>query len=105
MERSGTNTTRPIKCEAQVFQANEFTPRIEGRETIMKSLRPFISNAAYIEFEMLRSMVIGKTVINDRIDRFDAGDGVKKEFHISGFFFVVDGKIKEGRDYTWLATD
>jgi limonene-1,2-epoxide hydrolase len=42
---------------------------------------------------------MGSIVINDRIDRFDTGDN-KMEFHIVGFFFVRDGKIKEWQDYT-----
>jgi limonene-1,2-epoxide hydrolase len=48
--------------------------------------------------------VLGNTVINDRIDRFENAEK-KMEFHISGFFYVADGKIKEWQDYTWPKVD
>ena len=64
----------------------------------------FLSTLKKAEFEVFRSSVMGNTVLNDRADRFDTGDN-QMEFHISGFFYVVDGKIKEWQDYSWPKVD
>ena len=86
------------------FRAIESAPRTEGREAIIGALRDFLSSARSARFEMLRSTVIGNTVMNERIDHFDTGDD-QLAFHISGVFLVIDGKIKEWQDYTWPEVD
>jgi len=73
---------------------------MEGREAIIGGIRDFLSSARSVRFEMLRSTVIGNTVMNERIDHFDTGDD-QLAFHISGVFLVIDGKIKEWREYQW----
>ena len=87
-------------AEDATFRAIESSPRVEGRDAIIDGLRGFLSSAKSARFEMLRSTVIGNTVLNERIDHFDTGDN-QLSFHISGFFLVVNGKIKEWQDYTW----
>ena len=86
------------------FRPIETQPRIEGREAIIGGLRDFLSSARSARFEMIRSTVIGNTVMNERIDHFDTGDQ-QLAFHISGVFLVMDGKIKEWQDYTWPEVD
>ncbi len=87
-------------AEDASFRALETAPRTEGRAAIIDSLRSFLSSARSARFEMIRSTVIGNTVMNERIDHFDTGDD-QLAFHISGVFLVIDGKIKEWQDYTW----
>ncbi len=103
-ETKDANKIESYLADDVTFQAIETSPVIEGRETLMEGFKKFLSSAKYVRFEMLRSMVIGKTVINDRVDSFDLGDNPRSA-HISGFFFVVDGKIKEWRDYSLPAVD
>lgn len=91
-------------AEDASFRMIEGRPRQEGREAIMEGMKGFLASAKSAEFEVLRASVFGNTVINDRIDRFDTGDN-KMEFHISGFFYVAEGKIKEWQDYSWPEVD
>ncbi len=86
------------------FRMIEGRERKEGRESVMDGIKGFLDSLKSAEFEVFRSSVFGNTVINDRADRFETADK-KMEFHISGFFFVVDGKIKEWQDYTWPKAD
>lgn len=82
------------------FRMIESSPRVDGRETIMGGIKGFLANAKSARFEMIRSTVMGNTVLNERIDHFDMGDR-QMAFHITGFFLVNDGKIQEWQDYTW----
>lgn len=82
------------------FRMIESRPRVDGREEIMNGIMGFLANAKSARFEMIRSTVMGNTVLNERIDHFDMGAN-KMAFHITGFFLVKDGKILEWQDYTW----
>ncbi len=82
------------------FRMIEGRPRVEGREAIVGGIKGFLANAKSARFEMIRSTVMGNTVLNERIDHFDMGDN-QMAFHITGFFLVKDGKIAEWQDYTW----
>ncbi len=81
------------------FRMIESSERKEGRQSVMEGVKKFLGTMKNAEFEVLRSSVFGNTVINDRIDRFENAEK-KMEFHISGFFYVADGKIKEWQDYS-----
>ena len=83
-----------------VYRMIETSPPTKGRDAIMAALKDFLGKAKSARFEVLRSTVMGNTVLNDRIDYFELEDS-KLKFHISGFFWVVDGKIKEWQDYSW----
>ena len=83
-----------------VYRMIETSPPTKGRDAIMAALKDFLGKAKSARFEVLRSTVMGNTVLNDRIDYFELADR-KLKFHISGFFWVVDGKIKEWQDYSW----
>ena len=82
----------------------ETSPRTEGRKAIMSGMKDFLARTKNARFEVLRSTVMGNTVMNDRIDHFEMEDK-KLAFHISGVFLVIDGKIKEWQDYTWPKVD
>ena len=87
-----------------VYRMIETSAPTKGREAIMATLKGFLEKASSARFEILRSTVMGNTVLNDRIDYFELEDR-KLKFHISGFFWVVDGKIKEWQDYSWPKVD
>lgn len=87
-------------AEDAVFRMIESRPPVEGRDAIIGGFKGFLATAKSARFEMVRSAVMGNTVMNERIDHFDLGDN-KMSFHITGLFYVADGKIKEWRDYTW----
>ena len=87
-----------------VYRMIETSPPTKGRDAIMAALKDFLGKAKSARFEVLRSTVMGNTVLNDRIDYFELEDS-KLKFHISGFFWVVDGKIKEWQDYSWPKVD
>ena len=78
--------------------------RQEGRDTIIGGMKGFLDRAKSARFEVLRSVVMGNTVLNDRVDHFEL-NGEKQAYHISGFFLVKDGKIKEWQDYKWPEVD
>ena len=86
------------------FRMIETSPPTKGREKIMAGIKEFLAKAKSARFEVLRSCVMGNTVLNDRVDHFELEDR-KLSFHISGFFLVVDGKIKEWQDYSWPKVD
>ena len=91
-------------AEDATFRMIESSPPVNGRDAIMAGIKGFLANAKSARFEMIRSTVMGNTVLNERIDHFDMGDN-QMSFHISGFFFVKDGKIQEWQDYTWPEGD
>ena len=67
-----------------------------------KQMGPFMKNLESINWEILRSHVIGPVVLNERIDYFNApseGKSPSMRFHIVGHFFIEDGKIKIWKDW------
>ena len=66
----------------------------------MKStLAMFLGNAGDVEWRVDRQTVDGNVVINERLDRFQIGDGWL-ELPVAGFFEVdPDGLITLWRDY------
>ena len=63
---------------------------------------PFMTNMESVNWEILRSHVIGQVVINERIDYFNAPEGSKSpsmRFHIVGDFLIENGKIQVWKDW------
>jgi limonene-1,2-epoxide hydrolase len=55
-----------------------------------------------VQWDILRSHVIGPVVLNERIDHFNAPEGGKMpsmRFHIVGHFFIDNGVIKVWKDW------
>ena len=76
-------------------------PVITTNEAFVRQMGPFLKKLRAVEWEMVRSHVMGPMVINERIDHFYAHDS-KYDNHprIAGMFIVRDGKIVVWRDYT-----
>ena len=71
---------------------------ISGRNAVRQVLEGFLQPAVHVEWRVLREWEIGGTVINERLDRFQIGDGWL-ELPVAGFFQVEDGLITLWRDY------
>ena len=80
----------------------EGAPPINGKEAFAAQLQPFMAGMREIDWEILRSSVMGDIVLNERIDHFLRNEGSEapdNHFHIIGVFLVRDGKIKYWKDY------
>ena len=71
---------------------------ISGRDAVRQVLEEFLKPAAQVEWRVLSEWEAGTTVINERLDRFQIGDGWL-ELPVAGFFEVNDGLITLWRDY------
>lgn len=77
---------------------------IVGRAGLAATLGGFLSSAAGVEWRILSQWEIGRTIINERLDRFQIGDGWL-ELPIAGVFHVdADDRITLWRDYFDMAT-
>lgn len=77
---------------------------IVGKEATGATLRGFLAPATEVEWRIVREVVSGNVVVNERLDRFRIGDGWL-ELPIAGFFEVTPGGlISRWRDYFDMAT-
>ncbi len=92
----------PYLAEDLFYQMAPGRPMIESRAAFEKQIGPFLKNLESVEFEMLRSHVIGPIVLNERMDYFNAPEGGRTptmRFHVVGDFFIEDGVIKVWKDW------
>jgi limonene-1,2-epoxide hydrolase len=72
---------------------------IEGKDAVRVTLGAFLGVATQVEWPIVRQVVSGNVVINERLDRFQIGNGWL-ELPVAGFFEVTDqGVISLWRDY------
>jgi limonene-1,2-epoxide hydrolase len=77
---------------------------IAGKEAVRATLGAFLGAAAQVEWPIRRQVVAGNVVVNERLDRFQIGDGWL-ELPVAGFFEVGDGGlITLWRDYFDMAS-
>ncbi len=77
---------------------------IVGRDAMGATLRGFLAPATEVDWRVLRTVVDGNLVVNERLDRFRVGDGWL-ELPVAGFFEVTaDGLISRWRDYFDMAS-
>lgn len=69
-----------------------------GKASMAEFLAPMFNNKGSVEFEIVRQLAVGNTVILERIDRFQA-KGREVALPCAGFFEVNDGLITFWRDY------
>jgi limonene-1,2-epoxide hydrolase len=75
---------------------------VVGVEEYKKRNGSMFEGLEKIDWQILRSFAIGQLVINDRIDEFFPKPGSRvprMRFRVSGYFLVVDNKIKVWRDF------
>lgn len=71
---------------------------IVGRDAVAATLRMFLEPASEVDWPVLRQLVDGNCVVNERLDRFKIGEGWL-ELPVAGFFEVTGGQITLWRDY------
>ena len=85
------------------YENMPITP-IVGAEAVAGALSSFLGPASAVEWPVSRQVVAGRTVVNERLDRFQIGDGWL-ELPVAGVFEVDEaGKITLWRDYFDLGT-
>lgn len=77
---------------------------IVGRDAVGATLRGFLEPTSAVEWKVLRTVTAAGVVVNERIDRFQIGEGWL-ELPVAGVFEVTpDGLISLWRDYFDMAT-
>ncbi len=77
---------------------------IVGRDAMAATLEMFLGNANEVDWVIVRQHEFGSVVYNERVDRFQIGDGWL-ELPLAGVFEVDDdGLITLWRDYFDLAS-
>lgn len=97
----------PFLDETIEYHMFEGAPPINGLDAFSTQLQPFMADMREIDWEILRSSVMGDIVLNERIDHFIRKEGSEapdNHFHIVGVFLVRDGKIKYWKDYNLTGT-
>lgn len=85
------------------YENMPITP-IVGVEAVAGALSSFLGPATEVEWPVSRQEVIGRTVFNERLDRFKIGEGWL-ELPVAGVFEVDEhGRITLWRDYFDLGT-
>ena len=80
------------------------TDPVVGHEGLAATLHMFLGPAAAVDWQILSQYEIGSVVVNERLDRFQIGDGWL-ELAIAGVFHIDDdGKIVLWRDYFDMGT-
>lgn len=83
----------------QISYENMPMDPIVGQESVAAVLDGFLGPAKTVEWRILNQWEFGDTVINERIDRFQIGDGWL-ELPVAGVFRVdTEGRITLWRDY------
>jgi limonene-1,2-epoxide hydrolase len=103
IEAKDLDTALALVTEDVSYENVPMSP-IVGREAVRAALDSFLSMAAAVDWQVSRQMVSDNAVANERLDRFQIGDGWL-EMPVAGFFEVSDdGRISLWRDYFDLPT-
>jgi limonene-1,2-epoxide hydrolase len=77
--------------------------KVYGPDGIRSVLEPFMTGAEEVEWVIHRQLSDGRTVMNERTDRFRVG-GRWLELPVVGIWEIRDGKIALWRDYFDMPT-
>jgi limonene-1,2-epoxide hydrolase len=80
-----------------VYRVTETAAPLKGQDAVAR-IRMYVERSTRIEFKILESWAKGAIVVNERIDSFEPPPP-RSPFHLTGVFFVKDGKIAEWTDY------
>jgi limonene-1,2-epoxide hydrolase len=86
-----------------IYQISETQGIVDGLEEYIKRQSDLGERFELIDWQILRSHVIGPLVINERVDYFIARPGARQpnmRFAVAGYFLVQDNKIQVWRDFT-----
>ena len=85
-----------------IYQVSEGQDEVRGVEAYKQRNGAMFAGLEKIDWITLRQHTIGQLVINDRIDDFFPKPGSRvprMRFRVSGYFLIVDNKIKVWRDF------
>ncbi len=103
IEAKDLDTALALVADDVSYENVPMTP-IAGKAALRAALDRFLGSAAQVEWIVSRQVESGNVVVNERVDRFQIGDGWL-EMPVAGFFEVTpDGLISLWRDYFDLAT-
>ena len=98
IERKDISAAAEMVAEDVSYENMPISP-VVGREGLTQVLEMFLGSAHEVEWQIVSQFEIGNTVVNERLDRFQIGDGWL-ELPIAGFFRIDDeGRIALWRDY------
>jgi limonene-1,2-epoxide hydrolase len=98
IERKDVDAAVALAAERISYENMPISP-IVGRAGLEATLRGFLAPATEVEWVIVRQLVDGRTVMNERVDRFRIGDGWL-ELPVAGVFEVDDdGLVRLWRDY------
>jgi limonene-1,2-epoxide hydrolase len=98
IERKDIDAALALAAEDISYENMPISP-VVGKQGVASVLEMFLAPAHEVEWLILSQYEVGDIVVNERLDRFQIGDGWL-ELPIAGFFRVdVDGKIALWRDY------
>lgn len=98
IEAKDVEAAAALTAEAISYENMPTTP-ITGREAVAKTLNGFLAPATEVDWPVTRQWAVGRTVINERLDRFKIGDGWL-ELAVAGVFEIDDNdQIVLWRDY------
>lgn len=87
-----------MTAEAVSYENMPIAP-VTGRDGVGKTLTGFLASAGEVDWQIVRQWSVGRTVINERLDRFQIGEGWL-ELPVAGFFEIDDNdQIVLWRDY------
>jgi len=80
------------------YRPTQTRPVVVGKEKVAETIKRFLERGA--EFKVLKTVVLGPLVVNERDDIIVMNDGPTRTFHVAaGLFFIENGKIAEWTDY------
>lgn len=87
-----------------VYQITQGMPEVVGREAFFKHNDNMLKGLESTEWINKRQHTIGQVVINERVDEFYPFPGSsipRMRFQVTGYFLIVDNKIKVWRDFSY----
>ena len=96
------DTALPLLTEDVEYQNMPIAP-VKGREAVKEQLEALLAMGGDSEWKVLREVVDGDVVMNERVDPFEIG-GKWADLPVMGVFVLRDGLIAEWRDYFDLQT-
>ena len=98
IERNDIATAVALAAPEISYENMPISP-VVGREGLAQVLEMFLGAANEVEWQIVSQYEVGEIVVNERLDRFQIGDGWL-ELPVAGFFRIDgDGKIALWRDY------
>lgn len=98
IERKDVESAVTFAAEDISYENMPMAP-IVGHEGLAATLGAFLAPAAAVDWQILEQWEVGRTVINERLDRFEIGTGWL-ELPIAGVFEIDENnKISLWRDY------